>query len=151
MNLPPDLFAYYNVELEGTANTPLEMVREFAKAMGQPLDQRFLTAKFAEEVSNEDCQVFDQLDMLRTRLIEEEVYEFMGARSPEETLKELADIVYVVYGYAATFGWDLDEAVRRVHKSNMSKLGDDGKPIYRADGKVTKGPNYKKPDLGDLV
>ena len=47
--------------------------------------------------------------------------------------------------------WDLEQALRRVHRSNMSKLGDDGKPIYREDGKVLKGPNYQPPDLSDLV
>ena len=66
-------------------------------------------------------------------------------------LKELADLAYVIYGTAEAFGWDLDEAVKRVHESNMSKLGSDGKPIYREDGKVLKGPNYKEPYLGDLV
>jgi len=52
---------------------------------------------------------------------------------------------------AASQDWDLDEAMRRVHESNMSKLGEDGKPIYRADGKVLKGPNYKPPYLNDLI
>lgn len=66
-------------------------------------------------------------------------------------LKELADLAYVLYGTAEALGWNLDEAVRRVHESNMSKLGADGKPIYREDGKVLKGPNYKEPYLGDLV
>jgi predicted HAD superfamily Cof-like phosphohydrolase len=52
---------------------------------------------------------------------------------------------------AASQEWDLDEAMHRVHESNMSKLGEDGKPIYRADGKVLKGPNYKEPTLTDLI
>ena len=68
-----------------------------------------------------------------------------------ECLKELADLVYVCYQYAENMGWFLDEALDRVHKSNMSKLGEDGKPIYREDGKVLKGPNYKPPDLSDLL
>jgi len=68
-----------------------------------------------------------------------------------DTLKELADLVYVCYQYAANMNWFLDEALDRVHKSNMSKLGDDGKPIYRDDGKVLKGPNYAPPDLRDLI
>ena len=67
-----------------------------------------------------------------------------------EALKELADLVYVCYQYAENQGWFLDEALDRVHKSNMSKLGADGKPIYREDGKVLKGPGYKPPDLSDL-
>ena len=66
-------------------------------------------------------------------------------------LKELADLVYVCYQYAANLGWDLDEAMHRVHESNMSKLGENGKPIYRDDGKVLKGPNYAPPTLEDLV
>ena len=68
-----------------------------------------------------------------------------------ETLKELADLVYVCYQYAENMGWSLDEALDRVHKSNMSKLGEDGKPIYREDGKVLKGPNYQPPDLSDII
>lgn len=70
---------------------------------------------------------------------------------PEHLLKELADLAYVIYGTAEAFGWDLDEAVKRVHESNMTKLGADGKPVYREDGKVMKGPGYKEPYLGDLV
>lgn len=68
-----------------------------------------------------------------------------------DCLKELADLVYVCYQYAANLGWDLDKAYRLVHESNMSKLGEDGKPIYREDGKVLKGPNYKAPDLRNLI
>ena len=69
----------------------------------------------------------------------------------ENCLKELADLVYVCYQYAANMGWDLDEAMFRVHQSNMSKLDEHGKPIYREDGKVLKGPKYKPPNLADLV
>ena len=93
-------------------------------------------------------------------LIVEELKEFLEAEqmlfrsNPQfshNCLKELADLVYVCYQYAANLGWDLDEAMDRVHKSNMSKLGEDGNPIYREDGKVLKGPNYQPPDLSDLV
>ena len=66
-------------------------------------------------------------------------------------LKELADLVYVCYQYAANMQWDLDEAMYRVHESNMSKLDEYGNPILREDGKVLKGPNYQPPDLSDLV
>ena len=92
-----------------------------------------------------------KLDLLRLCLLKEEVNEASAPENAENLLKELADVIYVTYGYAAAFGWDLDEALRRVHASNMSKLGDDGQPIYRDDGKVQKGPNYQKPDLSDLV
>ena len=93
-------------------------------------------------------------------LIVEEFMEFIEAEkrmlwtdpeSLEHALKELADLVYVAAQYAENLEWDLEQALRRVHKSNMSKLGDDGKPIKREDGKVLKGPNYKEPTLRDLV
>ena len=93
-------------------------------------------------------------------LIVEEFKEFLEADSllyrdnptvTAEGLKELADLVYVCYQYAANMNWFLDEALNRVHESNMSKLGEDGKPIYREDGKVLKGPGYKPPDLSDLI
>ena len=71
-------------------------------------------------------------------------------RAREECLKELADLVYVAFQFAAAAGWELDEALDRVHASNMSKLVD-GKPLKREDGKVLKGPNYKPPYLSDLV
>tara|TARA_B100001996_G_scaffold71004_1_gene52106 strand:- start:1309 stop:1689 length:381 start_codon:yes stop_codon:yes gene_type:complete len=92
-------------------------------------------------------------------LIIEEFKEFLeaegmlfrhGRNVKEECLKELADLVYVCYQYAENMGWFLDEALDRVHKSNMSKLDKDGKPIYREDGKVLKGPDYKPPTLEDL-
>jgi len=97
---------------------------------------------------------------MQKRLIVEEFKEFLEAeqqfipglkRNAEDCLKELADLVYVCYQYAENVGWDLDEALDRVHKSNMSKLGEDGLPIRREDGKVLKGPNYQPPTLIDLV
>ena len=93
------------------------------------------------------------------KLIVEEFKEFLqaegmlfmhGRNHQEHALKELADLVYVCYQYAENMGWFLDEAMNRVHESNLSKLDEDGKPIYRDDGKVLKGPNYKPPDLSDL-
>ena len=73
-----------------------------------------------------------------------------GKNVQYECLKELADLVYVCSQYAENMGWFLDEAIHRVHQSNLSKLGEDGKPIYREDGKVLKGPNYAPPNLEDL-
>ena len=93
-------------------------------------------------------------------LIVEEFKEFLEAEGmlfrenivfEAEALKELADLIYVCYQYAENMGWLLDEALDRVHKSNMSKLDHEGNPIYREDGKVLKGPNYKPPTLTDLV
>ena len=93
-------------------------------------------------------------------LIVEEFKEFLEAEGmllrnnatiESEALNELADLIYVAYQYAENMGWFLDEALDRVHLSNMSKLGEDGKPIYREDGKVLKGPHYKPPNLTDLI
>ena len=91
---------------------------------------------------------------MQLALIDEECNEFKYAvdnEGYEEELKELADLVYVCFQYAENMEWDLEEALDRVHKSNMSKLGLDGKPIRRADGKVLKGPEYQPPNLKDLV
>ena len=100
---------------------------------------------------------------VRTRqlnLITEEFKEFLDSTgtlyrsSPEchaDCLKELDDLVYVCYQFAANMNWDLDEAMHRVHESNMSKLDEYGKPIFREDGKVLKGPRYQPPNLEDLV
>ena len=93
-------------------------------------------------------------------LIVEEFKEFLQAdqdmalmhpQQRADCLKELADLIYVCAQYAENMDWDIEQALRRVHESNMSKLGNDGKPIYREDGKVLKGPNYQPPDLSDLV
>ena len=97
---------------------------------------------------------------MQRSLIVEEFKEFLEADQQmalmhppdrEACLKELADLIYVCAQYAENMDWDIEQAIRRVHQSNMSKLGADGKPIYRKDGKVLKGPNYQPPDLSDLV
>ena len=75
----------------------------------------------------------------------------LGPRFTADCLKELADLVYVCYQYAANMKWDLDEALHRVHISNMSKLDEDGKPIFREYGKVLKGQHYKPKNLEYLV
>ena len=103
---------------------------------------------------NRKWQEEPELEELAAKLIAEEVTEFMheSGNSQVALLKELADLVYVCYGYADRFGWDLDEAFRRVHLSNMSKLDPvTGKPIFREDGKILKSSAYKEPNLGDLV
>ena len=93
-------------------------------------------------------------------LIVEEFKEFLEAEqkmiggikeNSANTLKELADLVYVCFQFAALMDWDLDQTMLRVHASNLSKLDENGQPIYREDGKVLKGPNYTPPNLTDLV
>lgn len=116
--------------------TPLEMVTQFAKTYKQSVNLPWMKDT--------------RQDLLRLMLVKEEYAELISATDEENLIKELADLVYVTYGYAATFGWNLDEAVRRVHASNMSKLDEEGEPIFREDGKVLKGPNYREPYLEDL-
>jgi len=113
----------------------LQQAIEFRTAMGQP-------------VGNADPQ---ELTM-QVGLIDEEYAEFLNEeiQNGEPELKELADLVYVCFQYAAAIGYDLDTALDRVHQSNMSKLVD-GKPIRNEAGKVLKGPNYQQPNLSDLV
>ena len=101
-----------------------------------------------------------QVRSRQRNLITEEFKEFLEAdgqlyltssKVKQDCLKELSDLVYVCYQYAVNMGWDLDEAMHRVHESNMSKLDENGNPVLREDGKVLKGPNYKPPNLEDLV
>lgn len=145
--------------------TPLDMVKEFARFSGQPLEIPY--TRPSKEAS------------FRYNLIAEEFDEFEYAWEPEGVLKELADLVYVTYGYAATFGWNLDEALIRVHENNMGRMHstctscegtgtwetDKGQTIEpcprckgrkteikrRADGKIMKNPDYPKVELEDLV
>lgn len=98
---------------------------------------------------------------MQCALIHEEAKEFFEAadevfadpendKRREELLKELSDLVFVCYQFAAAYSLDLDEALRRVFESNMSKLDEQGNVIYREDGKVLKGPNYQPPNLSGL-
>jgi predicted HAD superfamily Cof-like phosphohydrolase len=93
-----------------------------------------------------DCHLAE----LRVTLLEEEVGEFVTASQKGDLVgiaDALADMAYVIYGTALTYGIDLDAVLREVHRSNMSKLGDNGKPLIRADGKVLKSDRYFPPDV----
>ena len=135
-----DIQAFYDMQ-GGMTNA--DMVYEFHEA-------------FCPDQNN--GQWSDEVMEMRMKLMLEEMDEFVEAWRDElhegyeeAVIKELVDILYVVYGTILYLGVDPDEAFRRVHASNMSKLGKDGKPIRRVDGKVLKGPNYFEPDLSDLV
>ena len=109
---------------------------------------------FGQEVLTEPTLPDPNLAKLRLELIREEVEELnVGIEGMDivEIADALTDILYVVYGAGHAFGIDLDECYHEVHRSNMSKLGEDGKPIYREDGKVMKGPNYFHPNLKDIL
>ena len=117
----------------------MKSAREFRKAYGiqNSLEQVNLQLNLIGEEFKEWLQAHQEMNL-------------MMPLTRAECLKELADLTYVIYQYAANYDWDLDEAMDRVHESNMSKLVD-GKPIKREDGKVLKGPNYQSPNLTDLV
>lgn len=99
-------------------------------------------------------QVADALAELRVRLLREEVEEFADAAHGRDLVAvadALADIVYVAYGAAVTYGIDLDAVVAEVHRSNMSKLDDSGRPVLRDDGKVLKSARYRPPNVGAVI
>lgn len=140
----------------------IKMTEEFITAMEQPKGVDISEGEQGGVLSMRLCLIREEAEEVEDAvcLLADKVFnaEFLGIDLTEEIkaakaalLKELCDLQYVLSGFAVTFGLPLDEAFKRVHESNMSKLGPDGKPIYREDGKVLKGPNYKKPDLSDLV
>ena len=118
-----------------------ESVKKFMQTFGQQIKEK---AEFPNE----------KITKLRYELIEEELQEFKEAidkKDIKEVADALTDILYVTYGAGHAFGIDLDKCFDEVQNSNMSKLDEDGKPIYNEHGKVMKGPNYFKPDLSKFV
>lgn len=121
--------------------TNFEKVGDFMEAFGQEVldSPRYPGFSVAE---------------LRLELIEEEVQELKDGFENRNMLAiadALTDILYVVYGAGHAFGIDLDDCFHEVHRSNMTKLGPEGRPLYREDGKVLKGPNYEEPNLGQFI
>ncbi len=121
--------------------TNFEKVGVFMKTFGQEI-------KIKSELSS------DKINELRISLIEEELDELKKAindKDIKEVADALTDILYVTYGAGHAFGIDLDKCFSEVQNSNMSKLDDNGKPIYNENGKVMKGPNYFKPNLNKFI
>ena len=109
---------------------------------------------FGQEVKNKPSFSSDKINKLRIDLIKEELEELTEAMNTKDLLEvadALTDILYVTYGAGHAFGIDLDKCFDEVQNSNMSKLGENGEPIYNDSGKVMKGPNYFKPDLTKFV
>ena len=109
---------------------------------------------FGQEVKDKPSFSTDKVNKLRLELIKEELSELTEAMNNKDLLEvadALTDILYVTYGAGHAFGIDLDKCFQEVQNSNMSKLGQDGRPIYNDQGKVMKGPNYFKPDLTRFV
>jgi len=118
-----------------------ESVKKFMETFGQEIKEK---ASFPN----------DKITSLRYELIKEELDELKEAidkKDIKEVADALTDILYVTYGAGHAFGIDLDKCFEEVQNSNMSKLGNDGKPIYNDKGKVMKGPNYFKPNLSKFV
>ena len=121
--------------------TNFEKVKKFMKTFGQ-------------EVKNKASLGTDQINQLRYNLIKEELEELRIAIEEKDLLEvadALTDILYVTYGAGHAFGIDLDKCFNEVQESNMSKPGEDGKPIYNEMGKVMKGPKYFKPNLSKFI
>jgi len=121
--------------------TNAEKVKEFMEAFGQEV-------KESPELADHKTAC------LRLKLILEEFEELEDAQAEGHLVgiaDALSDLLYVVYGTAHTFGIPIDKCFNEVHNSNMSKLGADGKPIFRDDGKVLKGPNFYEPDLKGIL
>ena len=121
--------------------TNFELVEDFMEAMGQEVNA---VPSFPEE----------EIQRLRLDLIEEELDELHYAidnKDMVEIADALGDLLYVVYGAGHAFGIDLDECFKEIHASNMSKLGPDGKPIKREDGKVLKPDTFFPPDLKSIL
>ena len=109
---------------------------------------------FGQEVKDKPSFSTDKINKLRLDLIKEELNELTDAMNNKDLLEvadALTDILYVTYGAGHAFGINLDKCFEEVQNSNMSKLDDNGKPIYNEHGKVMKGPNYFKPDLTKFI
>jgi predicted HAD superfamily Cof-like phosphohydrolase len=129
------------MKLKNVRATQFELVGDFMEVFGQEVN-------FVPTLRDQEIQD------LRIDLIQEELDELQLAFTNKDIVEvadALTDLLYVVYGAGHAFGIDLDECFTEVHESNMSKLGEDGKPIYREDGKVLKGPGYFPPDLEEIV
>ena len=125
--------------------TMQDAVAQFQKAFGRPTDLNFSDM----EMSSDVAKTFG----LRQSLIEEEFYELikaMNEKNEHNIKKESADLLYVLAGLFVDFGWDMQVIFNRIHQSNMSKLDEDGKPVYRKDGKILKSNRYKEADLSGL-
>ena len=124
-----------------TKTSNFEKVGDFMEAFGQKVEMEPTWPDFNTRE-------------LRLELIQEELDELSDAVADRDMIQiadALTDLLYVVYGAGHSFGLDLDECFEEVHRSNMSKLGENGRPIHREDGKVMKGPGYFEPDLEGIL
>lgn len=142
--MPSLIFQKQSTTLKTNVSFYEQAAHEFRKAYGLPLGLTTSSLNLQQNLIDEE-----HLEVAHAYL--DLKNDITNKRAREHLLKELADLVYVCHQMAACFRWDLQVAYNRVHGSNMSKLGEDGKPIRREDGKILKGPNYFEPSLIDLV
>ena len=117
-------------------------------------DVKIFMEKFGQMVRTKPQFPDDKTMQLRLDLIKEELSELeeaMKTKNLKEGADAVTDILYVTYGAGYAYGIELDQCFKEVQRANMSKLGEDGKPIYNDQGKVMKGPNYTKPNLSKFV
>ena len=122
--------------------TNFELVKEFHRAFGVTGQEK---PSFPSDA---------KVRAIRFGLIDEEYHELEMAHARNDIIgiaDALTDMLYVIYGFGDVYGIDLDACFREIHRSNMTKLGEDGMPVYREDGKVLKGPNFTPPDLGSIL
>ena len=128
-----------------------EKVQNFHEVMNLPINTSFnieLLKLRKRLIKEETEELFAEIDATIAQIQEKGQIQ---RPTFENMCKEMADVQYALSGMAVSFGLPLETAFDATHDSNMSKLGPDGKPIYREDGKITKGPNYHKPDLSELT
>ena len=117
-------------------------------------DVKIFMETYGQEVNTKPSFPNKKIVQLRYNLIKEELDELYSAIKDKDIIEvadALTDLLYVVYGAGHSFGIDLDKCFAEVQRSNMSKLDNDGKPIYNENGKVMKGPNYSKPNLKQFL
>ena len=136
-------YAHMSVDeiLDEGCRTPGQMVKEFHHAFNVPVPEVITDLDEARK-------------KLRMDLLDEEYEEFKEAveeKDVVEVVSELADLVYVAYGMALELGVDLDAVITEIHRANMSKLGPDGRPVLRPDGKVLKGDGFRKADVASVL
>lgn len=146
---------------EPTPISASELVREFHETYGQPLRttpslevpelhmrMQLVAEEFMELV---EAAYGDKALKILEPAWEEAIQADEGSRDIIEVVDALGDLIYVIYGFAHTIGVDLNKILDEIQSSNMSKVGADGKPIYRADGKILKGPNFVEPDISKIL
>lgn len=120
---------------------PAKRVREFHEAFDIPIANRANLPSVERRA-------------MRENILREEFEEYLAAERENDLVEiadALADMAYVIFGTALEYGIPLDRVIEEVHRSNMSKLDADGRPLHRADGKVTKGPNFFRPDVAAII